>query len=68
MIHKGLQYDKKQISSQGKYINLQSMKRKTFDPIKHSGHRGPILYLYLPSHKNKPTFNRDKVCKLIRNL
>ena len=67
MIHKGLQYDKNQISSKGKYINLQSMIRKIFGPIKHSGHMGLILFSYLPSHKNKPRFNRDKVCKLISN-
>ena len=67
MIHKSLQYDKKQISSKGKYINLQSMIRKIFGPIKHSGHGGPILFLHLPSDKNKPRFNQDKVCKLISN-
>ena len=32
---KGPQYNKKQISSKGKYINLQSMIRKIFGPIKH---------------------------------
>ena len=67
MIHKGLQYDKKQISSKGKHINLKSMIRKIFGPIKHSGHRGAIFSLYLPSHKNKPRFNQGKVCKLINN-
>ena len=63
MIYKGLQYDKKQISSKSKYNNLQSMMRKIFGPIKHSGLRGPILFLNLPSHNNKPKFNRDKVTK-----
>ena len=52
MIHKGLQYDKKkQISSKGKYINLQSMIRKIFGPIKRSGHRGPILFYICPHIK-----------------
>ena len=51
MIHKDLQYDKKQISSKGKYINLQSVIRKIFGLIKHSGHRGPIFFLHLPSLK-----------------
>ena len=67
MIHKGLEYDKKQISSEGKYINLKSMIRKIFGPIKHSGHKGPILSLYLLSHKKQTKVHRDKVCKLISN-
>ena len=68
MIHKGLQYDKKQISSKRKNINVQSMIRKIFGAIKHSGHRGPIFFfLYLPSDINNSRFKQDKVCKLISN-
>ena len=43
MIHKGLLFDKN-ISSKDKYTNLQSMITKIFGPIKHSGHRGPVLF------------------------
>ena len=49
MIHKAKACNmmKKQIYSQGKYINLQSMIRKIFGPIKHSHQSGLILSLYL---------------------
>ena len=49
MIHKGLLYDNKQISSKDKYTNLQSMITKIFGPINHAGQRGPILfYIWSP--------------------
>ena len=39
-----MSYDKKQLSSKGKYTNLQTMITKIFDLIKNSGQRGPVLF------------------------
>ena len=46
MIHKDLQYDKKQISSKGKYINWQFMIRKIFGPL------NIVVTKYLPSNNH----------------
>ena len=43
-MHKGLLFDKKQISCKDKYNNLQSMITQIFGPIKHSRQRGPVFF------------------------
>ena len=46
MIHKGLLFDIKQISSKDKYTILQPMITKIFGPIKHSGQRS-LFHRYI---------------------